>query len=116
MAALADEMGDPAHMIGPFLRCRRNRRGRIEAVPCALAHVERGSLDQAFGVRTNRHDGLAVDCAGQHQPVVVIDMLADQVDPSGRGVERARGLAIGGAVARDDARDQGLAAVHARLR
>lgn len=79
-------------MVLPVARPEGDRRGGIEAVSrVCLAHVERHRLE-ARGIprRPERDDGLAVDRAGKDDALIIVDMLADQIDPPRRGKEIGR--------------------------
>ena len=57
------------------------RRAKLEALE--LAEVERVRLDRGALERLSGHGDPALDREGEAEAVVVVGVLADQVDPSG---------------------------------
>ncbi len=56
----------------------------VEVETVALAAIEPDELDPSIGHRQVGDPDLEVDRRRQHEPLVVVGVLADQVDPSGR--------------------------------
>ncbi len=82
MPSSLNEVHHPAHMVLPVAIDPAGGSIKDEAVTRAGPHVERDCLEPGLLALSQCHDGFAVDGAGQHEPVIIVDMLTDQVDPS----------------------------------
>ena len=80
VAGLQEARGDAAHVVAPALLTRRGDRRQIEGrLP---AQIQRVQPDMSVVARRNEHARLARDGRRQHKALIVIGVLADQVDPT----------------------------------
>ena len=99
-SALAQHLEHAAHVVRPGMPGAAGD-GRIDAeLVHRVAEVAGGHADHGVAARARGHQGLEVDRAGQHEAVVVVGVLADQVDTAGglhqRGGGRVEGADEGG--------------------
>jgi hypothetical protein len=67
----------------------------VEREACPLARGEQGDLDLPVVGRHERDPDLEIDCGGQHEPEVVVRVLADQVHPTRGAGDANRGRVRG---------------------
>ena len=80
----------------PGLAGRPLRQGVERDLP-PLAELQRTGAQQAIRARRECHDDMAIDGHRQHEAVVVVGVLANQVDAARRGGHRRLAGAIEGA-------------------
>ena len=94
---LCDRHG-PDHRSTPALR---RRQVGIEVEGMALIEIQRPDVHRAVRPGTEPHDGEPVHTRRKGEPLDVVGVLADDVDPTGRETD-PRGSAWGAASARAD--------------
>ena len=81
-AALGQRPGHTDEIVEPGDCC--GARQRVQGELAAVVHIEGDGVDALVGARTQRDPGGAVDGQGEDEAVVVVGVLADEVDASRR--------------------------------
>ena len=77
--------GDAAHIVAPVLA--RRRLGLVEVEADGLVHQQRVHAKRPVASRRDRRIGRKLQRRRQHEAVIIVGVLADQVDPAGRAIE-----------------------------
>ena len=96
---------DPEHVVGPHVTAAG--RGRVEIEFAGLVHEQGIDADRAIVARSGGDEGGEIERRRHDESVVVVGVLADQVDPAGRAAHPGHSPEAHAELLRDVARPDG---------